>query len=194
MRPRPEMLLAARAAFLAWPEPDGEPAYEFEEDGSITQKAAPKPRHSTIQEELLFRFRTARADRVAQAYPELRIAWPNSVAVSVPDVCVYRWERRPIGPDGRLLDEATLPPDLAIEILSAGESVMRELLKCGLHVEREAGMALLVDPERQRAHVYTRDNPLIPRALEPNERLDLGGLLPNPPTVEELFAALTPER
>jgi Uma2 family endonuclease len=191
--PRPEQLHAARAAFLAMPEPAGEPAYEFEADGSITQKMAPRPRHSRIQRELLIRFEPAHAQRIAEAYPELRIVWPTTVAVTMPDVSVYRWERRPIGPDGQLLDEATLPPDIAIEIISPDQSITSQGAKCALHVERGAGVALLLDPERQTAHLYTPADPLIPRALAPEERLELAGLLPDPPTVAELFAALTPE-
>src|SRR5712692_1976317 len=106
---------ADRAEFLAQPEPIGQPAYELQADGSVTQKMAPKPRHSALQEELLFRFRAARARRIAQAYPELRIVWPEITAAFVPDIVVYRWTRRPIGADGTLADEATLSPDLAIE-------------------------------------------------------------------------------
>ncbi len=41
---------------------------------SWLQKMAPKPRHSAVQEELLFCFRAADAQRIAQAYPEFRIA------------------------------------------------------------------------------------------------------------------------
>lgn len=182
-----------RAAFLASPEPIGQPAYEMQADGSIIQKMAPKPRHSAIQEELLFRFRAARARRIAQAYPELRIAWPNAIPASVPDLVVYRWARRPIGADGQLADEASLPPDLAIEIVSPGQSPASVGAQCAGYLERGTGLALLVDPERKTVHVYTPDDPLVPRALGPDDRLDLGDLLPDPPRVAELFAVLTPE-
>src|ERR1700736_5512567 len=98
---RPGLTTAERrTAFLTLPDAIGEPAYEMQSDGSITQKMPPKPRHSAVQEELLFRFRAARARRIAQAYPELRIAWPNAIPASVPDIVVYRWARRPIGTDG----------------------------------------------------------------------------------------------
>jgi Uma2 family endonuclease len=182
-----------RAAFLALPGAIGEPAYEMQANGSITQKMAPKPRHSAVQEELLFRFRAARARRIAQAYPELRIAWPNAILASVPDIVVYRWARRPIGTNGQLADEASLPPDLTIEIVSPGQSPASVGAQCAGYLERGTGLALLVDPERQTVHLYTPDDPLVPRALGPDDRLDLGDLLPDPPSVAELFAALTPE-
>jgi hypothetical protein len=52
----------------------------------------------------------------------------------------------------------------------------------------------VIDPERRTAHLYsTGADPLVPRALRPDDRLDLGDLLPDPPTLAELFAALNPE-
>jgi Uma2 family endonuclease len=182
-----------RAAFLALPEPDDSPGYELEEDGRVTKKVAPRPRHSTLQAELLFRFRAAQTSRIAQAYPELRIVWPNILAVSIPDIAVYRWERRPIGPDRMPLDEATQPPDLAIEIRSPDQTSASQLGKCMAHVERGTRLALLLDPEQETAHLVTAEDALAPRALRSDERLDLAGLLPDPPTVAELFGAMTSE-
>jgi len=189
-------LQAARAAFLGMPEPIGEPAYELQADGTLRQKMAPKPRHSAMQEELLFRFRAARASHLAQAYPELRIVWPDeSVQPSVPDIVVYRWLRRPIGPDGQLADDATEPPDLAIEIVSPGQAPAQVGARCAEYVERGVGWALMIDPERRGAYLYTSGaDPLVPRALAPDDNLDLGDLLPDPPTMGELFAALSPEQ
>jgi Uma2 family endonuclease len=185
----------SRAQFLARPEPIGEPAYELEADGTLSQKMAPKPRHSVMQEELLFRFRAARARRRAQAFPELRIVWQDeTVPPSVPDIVVYRWARRPIGPDGQLADEATAPPDLAIEIISRGQPPAQVGARCVEYVERGVQWALMIDPERHTAHLYgTGADPLVPRALLTTDRLELGDLLPDPPTLGELFAALTPE-
>jgi len=184
-----------RAAFLALPEPIGQPAYEMQADGSIIQKMAPKPRHSVMQEELLFRFRAARARRLAQAYPELRIVWPEeNVPPSVPDIVVYRWARRPIGADGQLADEATEPPDVAIEIVSPGQPPAHVGARCAEYVEQGVAWALMIDPERRAAHLYASGaDPLVPRALSPDDMIDLGGLLPDPPSLSELFAALTPE-
>jgi Uma2 family endonuclease len=188
-------LRAARAEFLSRPEPIGEPAYELQADGTLTQKMAPKPRHSVLQEELLFRFRAARARRLAQAYPELRIVWRDeNVPPAVPDIVVYRWSRRPIGPDGQLADEATEPPDLAIEIVSPGQAPAQVGARCAQYVERGVDWALMIDPERRTAHLYaTGADPLVPRPLALQDLLELGDLLPDPPTLAEVFAALSPE-
>jgi Uma2 family endonuclease len=185
----------ARAEYLARPEPIGEPAYELQADGTLTQKMAPKPRHSVLQEELLFRFRAARARRLAQAYPELRIAWRDeNVPPSVPDIVVYRWARRPISADGQLADEAIEPPDLAIEIVSPGQAPAHVGARCAEYIERGVAWALMIDPERHTAHLYTADaDPLVPRRLAPEDLLEVGDLLPNPPTLVELFAALSPD-
>jgi hypothetical protein len=52
----------------------------------------------------------------------------------------------------------------------------------------------MIDPERQSAHLYSSGtDPLVPRALAPDDKLELGELLPDPPTLPELFAALRPE-
>lgn len=186
---------ASRDEFLARPEPIGEPAYELQRDGTLLQKMAPKPRHSAMQEELLFRFRGARTRRLAQAYPELRIVWPDvKLPPSVPDIVVYRWERRPISADGQLADEATQPPDIAIEIVSPGQPPSQVGARCAEYVERGVEWALMIDPERQSAQLYSSGaDPLVPRALGLNERLDFGGLLPHAPSLAELLAALTPE-
>jgi Uma2 family endonuclease len=148
-----------------------------------------------MQEELLFRFRAARARRLAQAYPELRIVWADeAMPPSVPDVVVYAWARRPIGPDGQLADEASAPPDVAIEIVSTGQAPAHVGARCADYIERGVTWALMVDPERRAAYLYARGaDPLVPRALGPDDTLEFGGLLPESPTVAELFDALTPE-
>jgi Uma2 family endonuclease len=185
----------SRTEFLASPEPIGEPAYERQPDGTLSQKMAPKPRHSAMQEELLFRFRAARAQRLAQAYPELRIVWSDeNVSPSVPDVVVYRWERRPIAADGQLSEEATAPPDIAIEIVSPGQAPAHVGARCAEYIEHGVVWALMVDPDRRTAHLYSGElDPLVPRALTLDDTLDFGGILPDPPTLGDLFAALTPE-
>ena len=107
---------------------------------------------------------------------------------------VYRWARRPIGPDGQLADEATEPPDVAIEIVSPGQAPAQVGARCAEYVERGVAWALMVDPERQTAHRYSSGaDPLVPRALASEDVLELGDLLPDPPTLAELFAALSPE-
>jgi Uma2 family endonuclease len=58
--------------------------------------------------------------RMARAFPELRTVFGG--AAYVPDVAVYRWERIPPTAEGEVPDDFTEPPDIAVEIISPGET------------------------------------------------------------------------
>src|SRR5262249_28789456 len=109
-------------------------------------------------------------------------------------IVVYRWARRPIAADGQLADEATQQPDLAIEIVSPGQPPAHVGARCGEYVELGTRLALVIDPQRGTAHLYSSGaDPLVPRAFAPDDKLELGDLLPDPPTLAELLAAIRPE-
>ena len=68
--------------------PERKPALEFA-DGTVTQKVAPKGRHSTLQgrfSDWINHFAVPR--RLAYAFPELRTTFGG--ASYVPDISVYR--------------------------------------------------------------------------------------------------------
>src|SRR5581483_7070940 len=138
-------------AFLALPE--RKPALEFV-DGVVTQKVAPRPRHSRLQGKLVERFNVyAEPRELALAFPELRATFGRQS--HVPDLSLYRWDRLPVDADGAFLEECREPPDLAIEIISPGQSVTRLLQTCLWYVEHGVQLALLVDP-RERAIIALR--------------------------------------
>lgn len=119
------MVLARRhltlEEFLALPEE--KPALQYFE-GRITQKMAPKGRHSALQVGLVKYFdRVGLPRQVARAFSALRTSYAG--ASPVPDVTVYRWERIPIDLDGEIADDFFLPPDIAIEIVSPGRAARR---------------------------------------------------------------------
>src|SRR3954452_7597057 len=98
--------------FLALPEE--KPALEFE-DGVVTQKVAPKGRHSWLQTSIAARFNQAGGPgKIAAAFTELRTTYAG--ASPVPDVAVYRWDRIPLDANGEVVDDFLEPPDAAIEI------------------------------------------------------------------------------
>src|SRR5262249_23247451 len=69
--------------------PDEKPALEYDH-GTVTQKVAPRPRHSRLQTKLAEWFnRFAEPRQVALAFVELRTTYAGSSFV--PDVSVYRW-------------------------------------------------------------------------------------------------------
>ncbi len=78
--------------------------------------------------------------------------------VRIPDVSVILWERFP---DRRLPREAvfTVAPDLAIEILSEGNT--EDEMQMKLNEYRQAGVRLVwyIDPRRRTAVVYTLGGP-----------------------------------
>src|SRR5437870_3575677 len=108
--------------------PEEEPALEYE-DGEVTQKVSPRGRHSVLQGEFVQRVNTfGRPRKLARAFAELRVTFAG--VSRVPDVSVYRWERIPTTPDGRIADVFQIPPDIAVEIVSPEQSVASQVRRC----------------------------------------------------------------
>src|SRR5437764_572707 len=105
--------------FLALPEV--KPALEYFE-GKVTQKVPPLGEHSALQvESVEYLNRLFRPGRIARAFTELRSSFDD--ASLVPDVSVYRWERIPRTPSGKIATYFRTPPDVAIEIRSPGQTI-----------------------------------------------------------------------
>lgn len=163
------------------------PALEFI-DGEVTQKAAPKARHGTLQLEIAMLVDGfARPSRTARAFPETRATFAGRSYV--PDVVVYRWERIPRTADGKVADDFILPPDIAVEVISPGQTVAKLSERCRWFVANGVPIALLVVPRRRtvfRFHATEGE-----RALSGDDRIDLDGVLPGfELTVATLFGAL----
>ncbi|MBD1868689.1 Uma2 family endonuclease [Oculatella sp. FACHB-28] len=132
-------------AFLQLPET--KPASEFIHN-QIIQKPMPQGEHSTLQGELVTAINAvAKAEKIAIAYPELRCTFGG--ASIIPDVSVFRWQRIPRSPSGRVANRFELHPDWAIEILSPDQSqtkVLENLLHCSQN-GTELGWLLAPDDE-----------------------------------------------
>jgi Uma2 family endonuclease len=129
--------------FLALP--DAEPALELI-DGTVTQKLAPKGYHSRLQPMLAEFFRRYAEPRgLGIAFTELRSSFAGSAPI--PDVSLYRWERIPWQPDGRLPNDFTEPPDIAVEIVSPEQSRADLIAKCEWYVAHGVPLVVLVDPD-----------------------------------------------
>jgi Uma2 family endonuclease len=163
------------------------PALEYI-DGEVTQKVSPKAKHSVLQLEAALSINEyARPKRLARAFPELRTTFAGRSLV--PDVSVYRWERIPTTPAGEIEDDFFEPPDIAVEIISPGQTITRLRERCRWYVEHGVGIALLVVPRRRVVYRYhPRDGE---RALTGDDHIDLAEVLPGfELTVAALFAAL----
>jgi Uma2 family endonuclease len=167
--------------------PEHKPALEFA-DGMVTQKVAPKGRHSLLQARLTEWFNGwAGPRRLALALPELRTTFAEKSYV--PDVAVYRWERVPRTAAGRIADDFLEPPDVAVEIVSPRQSVDLLVQRCRWYVSHGVRMALLVDPQQEiimefRPHLAAQE-------LRADEQLDFGEILPGLRcTVADVFGLL----
>jgi Uma2 family endonuclease len=141
--------------FLALPEE--KPALEYCE-GVVTQKVAPSYEHSALQSQIIWELRWQLDARgIAVVLPELRSVYPERAYV--PDVAVYRRERLPRRLPRQRIGELRIPPDLAVEIISPGQTLHELQAKCSRYVDLGVQVALLVDD---------RDETI--RAFRPNTR------------------------
>lgn len=172
--------------FLALP--DEKPALEYE-DGVVTQKVSPKKRHGRLQPALCALIDAfARPRKLALAFSEARTVWPGRSYV--PDVVVYRWERIPVDANGLIEDgNFEIPPDIAIEILSPGQSMSRAVQRCSWYVRNGAALAMLVAPDDTAVSVFRPGAP--PEVVHGDERIDLDEILPGfELTAGQLFGSL----
>lgn len=171
--------------FLALPEE--EPPLEFA-DGVVSQKVSPKTRHSALQAELVERLnQRARPGEIARAFPELRTTFAGYSRV--PDVAVYRWDRIPRDANGELADDVLEPPDIAVEIVSPGQTVNALVRRCLWYVAHQVQVALLVDPVDKSVLAFRPDGRV--SAWYGADRIDLSEVVPDfGLTVEQLFASL----
>ena len=172
--------------FLALPEE--EPALEFE-DGMVTQKVSPKGRHSTLQtwavEQINVRIRPR---KLGHAFTELRASFAGMSRV--PDIAVYRWDRIPRDTNGKIADDFTEPPDIAIEIVSPGQSVNRLIRRCLSFVDAGVLVAVLIDPTDESIVVVRPGSE--PIGLTAGDTLDLSDVIPDLRLdVAALFESLT---
>jgi Uma2 family endonuclease len=167
--------------------PDEKPALEYVH-GTVTQKVAPRPRHSRLQTKLAEWFnRFGEPRQVALAFVELRTTYSGSSFV--PDVSVYRWERLPADASGELLEECLAPPDIAVEVASPGQSISGLANRCRWYVEHGVRMAILLEPRREVARVFEPDR--APRTLSHTDQIDFDAIIPGfVLSVGEVFALL----
>ncbi|YAF94095.1 MAG: Uma2 family endonuclease [Nodularia sp. CChRGM 3473] len=167
--------------------PETKPASEYI-DGKISQKPMPQGEHSRLQGKLVATINeVAETPKIALAFPELRCVFGG--AAIVPDIAVFRWERIPREPSGRIANRFATHPDWVIEILSPDQSqakVLRNLLHCsqngtelGWLVFPEEASILTIFPN-QRVEMLTGTDPL---PIFSNIDLSL--------TVEQVFSWLT---
>jgi Uma2 family endonuclease len=113
--------------------PETKPSSEFI-NGEIIQKPMPQGEHSRLQIKFCTTInQIAETQKIAYAFPELRCTFGD--ATIVPDVAVFRWERIPKTPSGKIANRFEIHPDWVIEILSPAQQQKKLLTKL-LHCSR----------------------------------------------------------
>jgi Uma2 family endonuclease len=166
--------------------PEEKPALEFE-DGVVTQKVAPQGQHSLLEPGFAGAINQfAMPKKLAAAFTELRTTFAG--ASLVPDIAVYRWERIPRDPDGRVANKFLDQPDIAIEIVSPSQSVTSLIRRCPRYLERGVPISLILDPDDESVILLKGG---LARVLHGDDRIDLSELLPEfELTVRQVFSIL----
>src|SRR5262249_53029124 len=129
--------------------PEEKPALEYD-DGVVTQKVSPKMHHGRIQSWLVAAINGYGEPRkLALAFPETRVTFFRPRWSPVPDVGVYRWDRIPLQPDGKLANDSDVPWDIAVEIVSPEQNRADQEDKCRRYIADGVEIALMIDPERE---------------------------------------------
>jgi len=131
--------------------PEVKPSLEFF-GGRVIQKMSPKLPHSIIQSELmLVLYAYAKPSRIGRVYPELRCTFGGSSHVF--DLCFFAQDRLPDPTKPADRDEVATPPDLAVEILSPGQTVGELSRKLRSAIRRGVRLGWLIDEHRRNVHV-----------------------------------------
>jgi Uma2 family endonuclease len=112
--------------------------------------------------------------------------------VRIPDVSFVSWRR---WPGGEIPDQpiAAVVPDLAVEVLSKGNTKAEMDRKLGEYFKAGVRLAWLIDLKTRSACVYT--SPTEHRRLSETESLDGGDVLPSfSLPLKRLFARANPRR
>lgn len=167
--------------------PETKPASEFFQ-GAIVQKPMPQGEHSRLQAKLCSVInQVSEAQKSAYAFPELRCTFGG--ASIVPDVAVFRWDRIPREPSGKISNRFLISPDWAIEILSPDQSQMRvlsNLLHCSQHGTE---LGWLLDPDEESVLVVFPGQRV--QLLNDNDSLPALDGIELALTVEQIFGWLT---
>jgi len=167
--------------------PETKPASEFI-NGEIIQKPMPQGEHSQLQIELCETInQRTKPQKIAKAFPELRCVF-GGIAI-VPDIAIFRWERIPRLPSGRIANRFETYPDWAVEILLPDQQYKKVLAKLLHCAEHGTEIGWLLDSEDESILVVDRDRRV--RELKNSDRLPTIKGIDLELTVAEVFSWLS---
>jgi Uma2 family endonuclease len=143
-------------------------------DGEIVERNMCELPHGDIQAELIFRLKQASGGRL-RVVPEIRLQI-NPRRYRVADIAVWR-----AGDIGQRIP--TVPPFLAIEILSPEDRMTRMMPKIQEYLAIGVEWIWIIDPEDRKALVYSQAKPEgaladVLRTQNPDIEIPLSELLP----------------
>lgn len=154
------MITKARVSleeFLAMPET--EPPSELI-DGEVVQKMAPSLYHGILTAELIRLLGTYLHDsREGRVVNEVRHVQPGEQRVFLPDVNVTLKQQIPQGRRVRTVGPIPIPPDLAVEVVSPGESIGRVLERADFYMRSGTRLLWIIDPETETITAYHPGEP-----------------------------------
>lgn len=161
-----------------------EPPYSEYVFGEVVQKMAPQKKHVSLIEEFshfLGGYRR-QVGGVSGAEQRVKFETERGVEFRLPEYA-YWSPAKPQGPD-----ETLLPPTLAIEVRSPGESLESQRAKCRYYRRYGVDVAWLIDPESRGVEVFESELDGARLAAEASIQ---SALLPGfTLSLVELFAAL----
>ena len=166
--------------------PDVKPYLEYE-DGVVRQKVSPSYVHITLQGFLYTTMnQAAKPGRRGIAHAAWRFATPDWAPT--PDVSFYRRGRVKLR-NGEPPDEMFEAPDIAVEIVSPGQTAGDQISKCLRYIRLGTTIALLIDPYRKVVFGFRPNQALV--EMRGDDRINLDEVLPDfVLTVRELFEAV----
>ena len=170
--------------------PEIKPALEFL-GGRVMQKVSPTVPHSLLGFRLAKRLdEHASATKSGLVLPDLRCSFGGESLV--PDICVFARGRLPRDQKGSYVERVSLAPDLAVEILSPGQTLTQMKAKLARCVANGVRLAWLIQPRTRRVFVFRPGLP--PQELGPGAVLDGHEILPGLTLpLDELFGWLVAE-
>jgi Uma2 family endonuclease len=166
--------------------PESRPSMDYY-NGRAIQKMSPRLRHSIIQTEMIIKLTEhARPSRLGGVFSELRCNLGDCSFVF--DLCFFLQERLPkVEKDERA--DVTIAPDLAIEILSPGQTIGELRQKFQAALRNGVRLGWLIAPRRKQILVFRGSDR--PQVFKPGDILTGGEILPHfTISVEEIFGWL----
>lgn len=144
-------------AFLALPVGEGDLTYELV-DGQALPKMSPKKNHSKLTRVFLYLLDELSNGR-GEVYPELAITLTREGKswVPTPDVLYIDKERLPADWDDDIA--CSVPPDLAIEIISPGQTFGQLAAKARAYLDANVLWVWVVDSDARSITVFDPDAP-----------------------------------